>query len=155
MIWNLTLWCFFSLTYIFKVNTHTPTFVNMVMPFSQIPLKQRKMGHVIWPKQDPSKYISCGRWDHSSSTNDAPVRIPQSYYDADLTSKVLCLDYNDSFSMFLAVPHIDIFVEAKTIKDLRWPSLDSTLKSGDSCQKKVGCHNYLIYIKIKVIPTDS
>uniref|UniRef100_A0A673N9H9 Thyroxine-binding globulin n=1 Tax=Sinocyclocheilus rhinocerous TaxID=307959 RepID=A0A673N9H9_9TELE len=40
------------------------------------------------------------------------------YYDADLTSKVLCLDYNDSFSMFLVVPHIDIFVEAKTIKDL-------------------------------------
>uniref|UniRef100_A0A673N5K8 Thyroxine-binding globulin n=1 Tax=Sinocyclocheilus rhinocerous TaxID=307959 RepID=A0A673N5K8_9TELE len=33
------------------------------------------------------------------------------YYDADLTSKVLCLDYNDSFSMFLVVPHIDIFVE--------------------------------------------
>uniref|UniRef100_A0A672QRP7 Thyroxine-binding globulin n=1 Tax=Sinocyclocheilus grahami TaxID=75366 RepID=A0A672QRP7_SINGR len=28
-----------------------------------------------------------------------------------------CLDYNDSFSMVLAVPHIDIFIEDKTIKD--------------------------------------
>uniref|UniRef100_A0A671SSW5 Thyroxine-binding globulin n=1 Tax=Sinocyclocheilus anshuiensis TaxID=1608454 RepID=A0A671SSW5_9TELE len=80
---------------------------------------------------------SKGKWDKSfdpSKTRqstfrvDAETTVPvqimyqyaslKVYYDADLTSKVLCLDYNDSFSMFLVVPHIDIFVEAKTIKDL-------------------------------------
>lgn len=38
------------------------------------------------------------------------------YYDAELSTKVLCLDYNDSFSMFLAVPDVDM--GQKNIKDL-------------------------------------
>ncbi|XP_043098900.1 corticosteroid-binding globulin-like [Puntigrus tetrazona] len=78
-----------------------------------------------------------GKWDtsfdpsktHESRFNvDAETTVPiqmmhqyashKVYYDAELTSKVLCLDYNDSFSMFLVVPHNDIFVEPKTIKDL-------------------------------------
>lgn len=37
------------------------------------------------------------------------------YYDAELSTKVLCLDYNDSFSMFLAVPDEN---KDQTIKDL-------------------------------------
>ncbi|RXN32464.1 corticosteroid-binding globulin-like protein [Labeo rohita] len=37
------------------------------------------------------------------------------YYDAELSTKVLCLDYNDSFSMFLAVPDKN---KDQTIKDL-------------------------------------
>uniref|UniRef100_A0A671RVB8 Thyroxine-binding globulin n=1 Tax=Sinocyclocheilus anshuiensis TaxID=1608454 RepID=A0A671RVB8_9TELE len=42
-----------------------------------------------------------GKWDLSFN----PSKTHQSPY------------YNDSFSMFLAVPHIDIFIEDKTIKD--------------------------------------
>ncbi len=37
------------------------------------------------------------------------------YYDAELSTKVLCLDYNDSFAMFLAVPDEN---KDQTIKDL-------------------------------------
>lgn len=37
------------------------------------------------------------------------------HYDMDLSTKVLCLDYNDSFAMFLAVPD---HVKNKTITDL-------------------------------------
>ncbi len=40
------------------------------------------------------------------------------YYDAELSTKVLCLDYNDSFSMFLAVPDEN---KDQTIKDLEKP----------------------------------
>ncbi|NP_001099059.2 serpin peptidase inhibitor, clade A (alpha-1 antiproteinase, antitrypsin), member 7 precursor [Danio rerio] len=38
------------------------------------------------------------------------------YYDVELFTKVLCLDYNDSFSMILAVP--DVYMKQKTMKDL-------------------------------------
>ncbi|KAK2889297.1 hypothetical protein Q8A67_014672 [Cirrhinus molitorella] len=78
-----------------------------------------------------------GKWDmsfdpskthestfHMDAETTVPVQMMHQYaslkvfYDTDLTSKVLCLDYNDSFSMFLAVPHTDKFIKKKTIKDL-------------------------------------
>ncbi|KAL0191273.1 hypothetical protein M9458_013971, partial [Cirrhinus mrigala] len=40
------------------------------------------------------------------------------FYDREFSSKILCLDYDDAFSMFLAVPDTDPFFEPKTIKDL-------------------------------------
>uniref|UniRef100_A0A671S3K4 Thyroxine-binding globulin n=1 Tax=Sinocyclocheilus anshuiensis TaxID=1608454 RepID=A0A671S3K4_9TELE len=76
-----------------------------------------------------------GKWDmpfnpsrthqsrfHVDAETTVPVQMMHQYeslkvyYDVELTSKVLCLDYNDSFSMFLAVP--DIHRPVKTIKDL-------------------------------------
>ncbi|XP_042579947.1 corticosteroid-binding globulin-like [Cyprinus carpio] len=76
-----------------------------------------------------------GKWDmpfnsrktrqsrfHVDAETTVPVQMMHQYkslkvyYDVELTSKVLCLDYNDSFSMFLAVPDTDR--PAKTIKDL-------------------------------------
>ncbi len=59
---------------------------------------------------------------HVDAETTVPVQMMHQYeslkvyYDVELTSKVLCLDYNDSFSMFLAVP--DIQRADKTIKDL-------------------------------------
>ncbi|XP_056313843.1 serine protease inhibitor 2.1-like [Danio aesculapii] len=73
-----------------------------------------------------------GKWDkpfnpqrtsestfHIDDKTTVPVQMMHQYeylkvyYDAELSTKVLCLDYNDSFSMFLAVPD-----ERKTIKGL-------------------------------------
>uniref|UniRef100_A0A672KR20 Thyroxine-binding globulin n=1 Tax=Sinocyclocheilus grahami TaxID=75366 RepID=A0A672KR20_SINGR len=78
---------------------------------------------------------SKGKWDmpfnpsrtrqsrfHVDAETTVPVQMMHQYeslkvyYDVELTSKVLCLDYNNSFSMFLAVP--DIHWPVKTIKDL-------------------------------------
>ncbi|XP_067295000.1 alpha-1-antiproteinase-like isoform X2 [Pseudorasbora parva] len=75
-----------------------------------------------------------GKWDipfnpsttrketfHVDAKTTVPVQMMHQYeflkvyYDEELASKVLCLDYNDSFSMFLAVPDGR---SAKTIKDL-------------------------------------
>lgn len=58
---------------------------------------------------------------HVDAETTVPVQMMHQYeslkvyYDAELTSKVLCLDYNDSFSMFLAIPDKRA---SKTIKDL-------------------------------------
>ncbi|XP_056113368.1 corticosteroid-binding globulin-like [Rhinichthys klamathensis goyatoka] len=76
-----------------------------------------------------------GKWDmpfnrsttrkvifHVDAETTVPVQMMHQYeslrvyYDAELTSKVLCLDYNDSYSMFLAVPDSD--KRDKTIKNL-------------------------------------
>nr|XP_009299884.1 alpha-1-antitrypsin homolog [Danio rerio] len=76
-----------------------------------------------------------GKWDkpfnpettsestfHIDDKTTVPVQMMHQYervkvyYDAELSTKVLCLDYNDSFSMFLAVP--DVHMGRKTIKDL-------------------------------------
>nr|XP_021329695.1 alpha-1-antiproteinase 2-like [Danio rerio] len=76
-----------------------------------------------------------GKWDkpfkpektrestfHIDDKTTVPVQMMHQYerlkvfYDAELSTKVLCLDYKDSFSMFLAVP--DDKMEHKNIKDL-------------------------------------
>ncbi|XP_056313845.1 serine protease inhibitor 2.1-like isoform X1 [Danio aesculapii] len=76
-----------------------------------------------------------GKWDkpfnpqktsedtfHIDDKTTVPVQMMHQYeylkvyYDAELSTKVLCLDYNDSFSMFLAVPNVHM--GRKTIKDL-------------------------------------
>lgn len=62
---------------------------------------------------------------HVDAETTVPVQMMHQYeslsvyYDAELTSKVLCLDYNDSYSVFLAVPNIDIIRGDKTINDLK------------------------------------
>uniref|UniRef100_A0A672KJ10 Thyroxine-binding globulin n=1 Tax=Sinocyclocheilus grahami TaxID=75366 RepID=A0A672KJ10_SINGR len=80
-------------------------------------------------------FCNSGKWDmpfnpsrtrqsrfHVDAETTVPVQMMHQYeslkvyYDVELTSKVLCLDYNNSFSMFLAVP--DIHWPVKTIKDL-------------------------------------
>nr|XP_021329699.1 alpha-1-antitrypsin homolog [Danio rerio] len=80
-------------------------------------------------------YAPVGKWDkpfnrettsestfHIDDKTTVPVQMLHQYerlkvyYDAELSTKVLCLDYNDSFSMFLAVP--DVHMGRKTIKDL-------------------------------------
>jgi len=81
-------------------------------------------------------YLSSqGKWDkpfnpsktreamfHVDAETTVPVQMMHQYeslgvyYDAELNSKVLCLDYNNSYSMFLAVP--DSAKRNKTIKDL-------------------------------------
>uniref|UniRef100_A0A673KNL1 Thyroxine-binding globulin n=1 Tax=Sinocyclocheilus rhinocerous TaxID=307959 RepID=A0A673KNL1_9TELE len=66
-----------------------------------------------------------GKWN-SPCHVDAETTVPLQMMHPTHPSKFImmptsllksCLDYNDSFSMFLAVPHIDIFIEDKTIKD--------------------------------------
>lgn len=88
-----------------------------------------------WIHLNNSSLSSQGKWDmpfnpsrtrkdtfHVDAETTVPVQMMHQYeslkvyYDAELTSKVLCLDYNDSFSMFLAVP--DVGIRYKTIKDL-------------------------------------
>ncbi|XP_055055223.2 alpha-1-antiproteinase [Misgurnus anguillicaudatus] len=68
---------------------------------------------------NPSK-TSEGKF-HLDDTTSVPVQMMHQsdflkfHYDMDLSTKVLCLDYNDSFAMFLAVPD---HVKNKTITDL-------------------------------------
>ncbi|KTG06218.1 hypothetical protein cypCar_00005766 [Cyprinus carpio] len=75
-----------------------------------------------------------GKWDlpfnpkktledkfHVDNETTVPVQMMHQeerlkfYYDAELSTKVLCLDYDDSFSMFLAVPDKN---KDQTIQDL-------------------------------------
>lgn len=71
------------------------------------------------------------------------------YYDAKLSTKVLCLDYNDSFSMFLAVPDVDM--GQKNIKDLEMTVSRQHIEKW----KRSAIKRLVVYIKIKTIPIVS